>query len=229
MQTAAPSSIKELVQRNISTECPHCGDTIALLPQHDPITDALNEIAYFVALCPNHKRRHCKPIFAVYQALNNYIFASYPMPGFKASNIHEAIPESIREDYAEARRCMFAEAYKGAVALFRRVVEATACDKLGKEAKNNNGKTKILYELIDLLHSEGLITKDIKDAVHEVRLLGNYGAHVQDDGLDKVEPDEAGDVREICWQLVNTIYIAPFKTRELRDKRVEKKKGAEAP
>ncbi len=48
--------------------------------------------------------------------------------------------------------------------------------------------------------------------------------HVQDDGLDKVKLDEARDVREICWQLLHTIYIAPFKTRELRGKRVKKGK-----
>lgn len=224
MRRDAPSSMKGLRERNISTECPHCGDTVSLLPQHDPITDPENENAYFVALCPNHRRRYCEPIFAVYQALNDYIVARYPIPGFKASDMHKAIPERIREDYAEARRCMFVEAYKGAVALFRRVVEATACDKLGQKAKNKDGTTKKLYELIDLLGSEGLITKDIKDAAHEVRFFGNYGAHVQDDGLDKVEPDEARDVREICWQLLSTIYIAPFKTRELRDKRVKKKK-----
>ncbi len=224
MRDAAPSSIEGLREINISTECPHCGDTVSLLPRHDPITDVGNENAYFVALCPNHRWRHCKPIFAVYEALNDYIVARYPIPGFEASSMHEAIPLDIREDYAEARRCMYADAYKGAVALFRRVVEATACDRLGKKAKSKDGKTKRLYELIDLLGSEGLITKDIKDAAHEVRFFGNYGVHVQDDGLDKVKLDEARDVREICWQLLHTIYIAPFKTRELRGKRVKKGK-----
>ncbi len=224
MRPEAPRSIQGLLERNISTECPDCGDTVALLPQHPPITDVGDEHAYFVALCPNHKRHYCKPIFAVYQAMNNYIVTRYPIPGFTASRMHEAIPQDIREDYAEARRCMFVDAYKGAVALSRRVVEATACDKLGKKAKNKDGTTKKLYELIDMLGSEGLITKEIEDAAHEVRFFGNYGVHVQDDGLDKVEPDEARDVREICWQLLYTIYIAPFKTRELRGKRVKKGK-----
>ena len=224
MRPEAPSSIKGLLERNISTECPHCGDTVSLLPQHEPITDVGKEHAYFVALCPNHKRHYCKPLFAVYEALNDYISARYPIPGFEASHVHEAVPFGIREDYAEARRCLYAEAYKGAVALFRRVVEATACDKLGKKAKNKDGDTKKLYELIDLLGSEGLITKDIKDAAHEIRFFGNYGVHVQDDGLDKIEWREARDVREICWQLLYTIYVAPFKTQELRDKRVKKKK-----
>ena len=224
MRPEAPSSVGGLLERNISTECPHCGDTVSLLPQHEPITDVGKDNAYFVALCPNHRRHYCKPILAVYQALNDFIIERYPIPGFEASHIHEAIPKRIREDYAEARRCMFVEAYKGAVALFRRVVEATACDKLGKKARHKNGTTKKLYELIDLLGSESLITKDVKDAAHEVRLFGNYGVHVQDDGLDEVKRDEARDVREICWQLLHTIYIAPFKTRELRGKRVKKGK-----
>ena len=222
MRVRAPDTINELEKRNISTDCPNCRDTVALIPQHNPITDSLNEHSYFVALCPNHKKRHCNPIFAVYEALNDIIDERYPIPSFSASNMHEAIPKSIREDYAEARRCMYVDANKGAVALFRRVVEAIACDKLGDESLNTKGKTKKLDTLIDLLFSRGIITKNIKDNANEIRLFGNYGAHVQDDGLDKVDRDEAQDVREISWQLLHTIYVAPFTAKNLRDKRLEK-------
>jgi len=217
-----PKTIKELTERNLSIECPSCGNTVSLIPQHEPI-NTLNDYSYFVAKCPNHKRLYCKPIFAVYQALNDYICERYPIPEFKASNIHESIPISIREDYAESRRCLFADAYKGTVTLCRRVIEAIACDKLAEKSKEDKGKSKKLFELINLMYDEGLITKDIKDSVHEVRLFGNYGAHVQDDGLDNVERDEAQGVREVTWQLLYTIYIAPDKTKKLKEKRENKK------
>lgn len=139
--------------------------------------------------------------------------------------MHKAIPEFIREDYAEGSRCMNVESYKATVAMCRRVVEALACDKLGAKAKDTKGSTRKLYDLIDLLHADGLITKDIKDSAHELRHLGNYGAHVQDDGLDKVKRFEAQDVREITWQLLYSIYIAPFKTEELRKARTSKGKS----
>jgi hypothetical protein len=71
-------SVDELRERNISTECPHCGDTVALLPADKPVNS--HEHSYFVALCPNYKRRYCRPIFAVYQPLNNFIEERYPIP-----------------------------------------------------------------------------------------------------------------------------------------------------
>jgi hypothetical protein len=215
MTDLPPTSIDGLTAKNISTTCPHCGETVALIPAHKPVTTSSH--SYFVAWCPNHKRRYCKPVFAVYSSTEDCIKERYPIPSFKASSMHEAIPEAIREDYAEGRRCLYAESYKAAVTMYRRVVEALACDKLKDKAKDPKGKTRKLYELIDLLHSEGLITKDVKDSAHELRHFGNYGAHAQDDGLDRVKPQEAQNVREITWQLLHSIYVAPFKTRELRE------------
>lgn len=224
MRDRPPESIEALQQCNISTECPHCGDTVALIPAHKPVNTY--DHSYFVALCPNHKRNHCRPIFAVYQPLNDFIQdfiqERYPIPSFKASSMHKAIPEGIREDYAEATRCMYVEGYKSAVVMCRRVIEAIACDKLGEKAKDAKDNTVKLHALIDLLHSDGWITRDLRASAHELRHLGNYGAHVQDDGLDQVEPQEARDVREITWQLLYTIYVAPFKTDELRKARTGK-------
>jgi len=217
-----PENIEELKDKNISTDCPHCGDTVALIPQHKPVVK--DGYAYFVALCPNHKRSFCKPIFAKYQALNNCIDQRYPIPSLDAHNLHKSIPESIRIDYAEALRCMYANAYKGAVALLRRTIEGTACNILGGKSKDEKGKTLKLYKLIDLLKKEGLITKNIQDSAHEIRHFGNYGVHVQDDGLDKVEFDEARDAKEIAAQILDTIYISPFKTKALSEKRKKKQK-----
>lgn len=217
-----PETIEELVQRNISTNCPHCGDTVALIPAHKPVTS--HDHSYFVARCPNAKRRYCDPIFAVYQPLNDYIQERYPIPSFKASSMHDSIPAGIREDYAEGKRCLFVESHKAVVVMCRRAVEALAGDKLGAKSKDAKGATRKLYELIDLLHADGFITKDLKDSAHELRHFGNYGAHAQDDGLDKVEPQEARDVQEITWQLLYSIYVAPAKTQELRKARTKKGK-----
>jgi len=217
-----PQSIEELQGCNISTECPHCGDTVALIPVHKPVNTHDN--SYFVAFCPNHKRQYCKPIFAVYQPLNDYIQERYPIPTFDASRMHKAIPEAIREDYAEGARCSHVDSYKAVVVMCRSVLEAVACDKLGSKAKDAKGTTLKLHALIDLLHGEGFITKDLKDSAHEIRHFGNYGAHVQDDGLDQVTRQEARDAREVTWQFLYSIYVAPAKTEELRKARKAKGK-----
>src|SRR3990172_7362188 len=124
-----PDTIEQLQERNISTVCLCCGDTVALLPVHKPVNTY--DHSYFIALCPNQKRQYCKPIFAVYQPLNDYIEERYPIPTFDASRMHKKIPEPIREDYAEGARCLFVGSYKAVVVMCRRVLEAVACDKLG--------------------------------------------------------------------------------------------------
>jgi hypothetical protein len=99
------------------------------------------------------------------------------------------------------------------------VVEAVACAKLGNRAKGDNGKTGKLHKLIDLMHTGGLITRDIRDNAHEIRHFGNYGAEIQDDGLDMVSESEVDDVEEVTWQLLFTLYVAPAAAKRLRDKR----------
>src|SRR5215813_1373346 len=134
-----PQSIEDLQTRNISTECPDCGDTVALIPVHKPVNTRNH--SYFVALCPNQKRRHCKPIFAVYQLLNDFIEARYPIPTFDAERMDDAIPKAIREDYTEGRRCLYVGSYKASVVMCRRVLEAVASDKLGAKAKDAKSNT----------------------------------------------------------------------------------------
>jgi Domain of unknown function (DUF4145) len=63
-----------------------------------------------------------------------------------------------------------------------------------------------------------------RESAHEIRQFGNYGAHVQDDGLDKVTSDEARNAREVTWQFLYSIYIAPAKTAELKKARQGKGK-----
>ncbi len=218
-----PESVEALSELNISTECPHCGDTVALLPAHKPVNTS--DHSYFVALCPNRRRKNCGPIFAVYQPLNDLIEQRYPIPSFDASRMHKAIPQATRLDYAEAARCLFADAHKAVVVLCRRVMESVACDKLGERAKDAKGNTLKLYALIDQLQADGFITADLKKSAHEIRHFGNYGAHVQDDGLDTVNRQEARDIREITWQFLYTIYVAPAKTEELRLAREAKGKS----
>ena len=225
MRNFTPTSIEELRARNLSAQCPECHDTVTLNPIAGPVTGIEN--AYFVAACPNTRRRLCKPIFAVYQPLNDRIIELYPIPGFAAEHMDKSIPESIRGAYAEARRCGYANAYRAAVAMYRLVVEATACKKLGPDSQKANGRTKRLLDLIDEMHTQGLITKDLKETAHEIRHFGNYGVHVQEKGLDPVSEDECTAVRGITWHLIQALYVAPAQTAALKAKRKKRKKKPE--
>ena len=94
-----------------------------------------------------------------------------------------------------------------------------ACDQLGEDAVDDRERTKNLFELIDLLREKGFITRDLHDSSHEIRAFGNYGAHIQNDGLDAVTAEDAADVRSVTWQFLHSIYVAPSETRRLRERR----------
>lgn len=214
-----PKDKGELSRRNLTIACPHCGDRVSLLPASDPISTSGNGNTYFIGICPNYERLFCAPIFCVYEDLNNEIIQYYPVPGSEADNYHTATPLKIREDYAEATRCFYVKSYKGCVVMCRRIVDAVACDQLGAEAKREDGQTKRLTKLIEMMQQKGLVTNAIKESADEIRFFGDYGAHTQDDGLDTVSWDDAFAVRQLTLELLKAIYITPYETQRLRRKR----------
>ena len=85
---------------------------------------------------------------------------------------------------------------------------------------NWDARGRDLKDQIDSLHDRRLLTDSVKQAAHEIRFFGNFGAHPQDDGLDEITPEDA----RIIWALTNTIaadlYVRPFETAKLTQKRV---------
>lgn len=210
---------------NLVVQCPHCLTQVTPDPQHEAIVDEPSPSKtnqYYIVRCPNYMRLGCAPFFIKHFLQEDVVIERYPIPNFTAQQVALPIPDSMKEDYAEARRCLYVESYKGAVTLCRRVMEAIAIDKLEEKAENEKGETKKLHVLIDLMRDEGLITEDLKKTAHEIRHFGNYGAHAKNDGLDKVEPDEAGDIAQITYKFLDTIYISPQQTEDLKSRRENK-------
>lgn len=217
-----PDSIEELRKRNLSVECPHCQSDIIAEPVSEPVNQG--EYTYFIALCPHHKdySRFCKPFFCVYQPMNNCITDKFPLSSHEWGNYHKSIPDSVRKDYAESHKCFSVGAYKGSVALCRRIIEAICHNKLGEKIKDLEYEEKTPYKLIDELKESGLITENLRSTAHEIRHLGNYGVHFQNDGLEEVSFDEAKEILGFTNHLLNELYIIPYKTSEMKIKRTKK-------
>jgi hypothetical protein len=93
----------------------------------------------------------------------------YPL-GEPDETVAEEIPEHIKEDFKEALRCLWVNAYNATAEMCRRAMEAT-CLNLGAP------HDKVLEKMIDWLEAQRIITPYLKDAAHKVRLGGNRGAH----------------------------------------------------
>lgn len=199
---------------NLSYFCRGCKQQVRGILLTDPQyrISSTHDDPWLIVRCPTHL---CELSFIIYDNLNDRVRRVYPLFSFDPTDYHEAIPEKIREDLAEADRCYHADAYKGAVTINRRAIQRIVLDKI----KDPEIKKKKLWEQIDALFNAGLITKDLKETAHEIRHFGNFGAHPSDDQLDNTTWEDAKLVDRLTMDLIRIIYIVPFETEQLKDKR----------
>lgn len=206
-----PINVSEI---NLSYFCRKCKETVRGIPLTNPVyhISEYDDDPWLIVRCPN---RLCELSFVIYNRLNDRIFQVFPLPGFDADDYHQAIPERIRQDIAEADMCFYAGAYRSTVVMLRRAVQNIVIDVI----KDEKIKDKKLWEQIDALFDAGFITKHLKETAHEIRHFGNFGAHPSDDKLDKTTREEAQMVDRLTHDLLRTIYITPYETEQLKQKR----------
>lgn len=199
---------------NLDFHCPRCGHLVRGIPETQPIyhiSTHSDQYAHLIVRCPRHL---CDLSFVEYDRLNNRVYRVFPYPDTRASDFHKSIPEKIREDFAEVRKCWFGGSNKGVVVLCRRVMQLIAEDK--------GAKGKRLIDQIDDLLSKGLITKSLYDGAHEIRYFGNFGAHPRDDGLDNITDEDSRIIMRLVNQFLTDLYVRPYETAQLTKKRTGK-------
>jgi hypothetical protein len=138
------------------------------------------------------------------------------LPSPRPSPTNERIPDHIRRDLDEAKRCQTVSASRACVAMARRAMQA-ACLLKGADAK------KRLFEQIDQLAAIGIITADLRASAHEVRHLGNDGAHPpKEPESDQVSEEDADDALELAEQFLEVVFVLPALAAERRAKRTSK-------
>ena len=145
----------------------------------------------------------------------------YPI-GAPDQAVATEIPEHIAEDFKEALRCQFVNAYNATAEMCRRALEASCLD-LGAHKK------KVLQKMIDELEEKRIITPALKNAAHKVRLGGDRGAHPPVDGpalqlaaaateveealeegpIEKIEEDHAEAIVNFTRHFFQHVYVIP--------------------
>jgi hypothetical protein len=138
------------------------------------------------------------------------------------------IPQSVADDFREALRCLWVEAYKATVTMCRRAIQ-TACLDLHAVGRD-------LFHQIDDLAAKSKITAPLQQMAHAVRLQGKKAAHPlevekatqqreasagearQDDpandGLEGTTKEEAEAVIEFTREFFHHIYVMPALLRK---------------
>lgn len=123
------------------------------------------------------------------------------------------VPDNIADAASEAHACLSIQAYRGAVALARAVVEATAKDQ-GVTSGN-------LASKIDKLAEKQLIREFTRELAHEVRHGGNEIAH-GDLADEPMPPEDAEAIIGLMDEILQEVYQAPAKVRRLKQSREDR-------
>lgn len=140
------------------------------------------------------------------------------LPARSAGKDFPDVIDPIAAAADEAHRCLSAGAPRGAVALARAVVEATA--------KNQGVTTGSLMNKIDALAKQGVISNHMRDAAHEIRFAGNEVAH-GDLAEEPMSSDDARDVLDLMDAILERVYQEPAKVARVRERREARKATGE--
>jgi hypothetical protein len=120
------------------------------------------------------------------------------------------VPAPIARDFEEAIQSEAAGFMYGAALVGRRSLQAAAREVIG-------GKKGDLKTEIDQIPDDRL-NKAMKEMAHEVRLIGNDAAHV-----DEITPDEVKELLGFTRLVLDSLYIQPARLAALRKVRQDKK------
>lgn len=126
------------------------------------------------------------------------------------------VPAEIASTASEAHACLSIGAARGAVALARAVVEASA---KAKGITDEGIVTKI-----NALRDNGIISPLTADASHQIRRDGNSIAH-GDIGDDPISEDDAEAILEFMDALLDEVFQRPAKLQRLKDRHEERKQS----
>jgi hypothetical protein len=111
------------------------------------------------------------------------------------------LPTDVATDARDAHRCASIGAWRACAAMARRAIQGACFNKGAPDKK--------LVEQIDWLEEQRLITPQMKDVAHRIRLSGNAGAHPDVDGLKDVTEIDAQRLLEFLDDFVKYVYEIP--------------------
>jgi hypothetical protein len=99
--------------------------------------------------------------------------------------------------------------------LARAVIEATA-----KAKQITSGS---LYNKIEKMHADGLLSELVRDQAHEVRYLGNDMAH--GDFVEPVSAVEADEILGLMAEVLHAVFEMPTQLLRRKEARLAKNGG----
>ncbi|WP_317445395.1 DUF4145 domain-containing protein [Streptomyces collinus] len=211
------SSKSSRVGTDILVTCPHC-ERAALARVAGEISGDEPEDGppYLLELARCSKCR--KPFLAVEedwgQGWDGEAGVLWPK---QQSSLSLHVPEALRREHAEARRCFSAKAYTAAAVMVRRTLEGVCVDQ---GMSSGTSRSKPLFKMLEQMKDEGKIDGRLLEWAQELRILGNQGAHYTGTSVSR---EDAADGLALAEALLDFLYVltaqfAAFKARRTATK-----------
>ena len=196
-------------------QCPHCGVKTNFthktdIPGKFGNSEEKHNCSFAIQQCQN-----CGGLILIHFMIEKnkpreeiFVYPSY------IPKTDESIFPKASIDFIEGVRCAEINANKASATMFRRSLQQIMIDK--------NAQGNRLIDQIKDLQSRNIITTELSDWAHEIRFLGNDGAHPSNDGLDEITSKEIDEIIEFINSLFQYIYIMPKKVLEAKTRRSNK-------
>lgn len=197
--------------RGVSIFCPYCHRHTSLEPAPVEVEAGFGERIHVAAVWEQSYDskwwigvcNYCnQPVLVQNDAVMVY---PQPLPSPTDPNI----PEEIRTDLDEAKRCFSVSSWRAAAVMARRAMQSAAIEK-GATTKGR------LVEQIAQLADAGKITVDLKEWADAVRWVGNDAAHPAGEAVSR---EDAEQVLNLAEQFLHVLYVAPAIAKNLRNKK----------
>jgi hypothetical protein len=206
----------------VTYRCPYCGVLATITPH-----SVTNE--HCICKCDNRK---CEKMFYAKVKVIGKSECNTPYAGQYVSEIdleiletypkyvpqrHTSIPQSIWGDYLEACKCFDVEAFKSSVVMCRRTLQ-NVCLERGASKKDATGRYPKLRDQI----KQAFPQKDydlIQAFADKIKYFGDYGAHPQDDGIDNVTKEDARELLDFTYLILEIAYINLWRIKQLSGKK----------
>jgi hypothetical protein len=169
--------------------CPECGQksilALAAVPDGESTDlEGGTDVFWATRTCPDPE---CGALIFIVCDGNGTIRQSYPPESIDFDSTD--LPPTVLEAFKEAVECHAHACYKASAIMVRKTLEEVCADR-GAEGRN-------LKEKLNDLRGKLSLPKEMFDALHDLRLLGNDAAHVElsdFDGIDKEKVEVALDI-----------------------------------
>jgi hypothetical protein len=128
-------------------------------------------------------------------------------PKESQADVPADVPPTVLRYFRQATASLRAQNFDAAGVMFRKTLEVATREKAPESA------SKPLVKRIDALSNDGLITSDMRDWAHEIRLGGNEAAH--DD--DPIEREDAERLNQFTDAFLRYAYTLPAMVKSNKD------------